>query len=199
MYFSNEVEELNNRETFLDFYYSLISQAKSIILRSKQVGSDSNDGMSNVSQDLRQNSVNSGQVNSVNLDQLNSLNLSQINSQIKLPTIQLPNFKGSYENWLEFHDTFDSLIHKNASINSIQKFHYHRASLSGEAAQVVSSLETLAANYDIAWNLLCERFTNTRLLIHNHTEALFGLQPIQKESSFHLRQMIDNMSKNHVH
>uniref|UniRef100_A0A6P7GQ42 Uncharacterized protein LOC114345092 n=1 Tax=Diabrotica virgifera virgifera TaxID=50390 RepID=A0A6P7GQ42_DIAVI len=103
---------------------------------------------------------------------------------------------GSYGGWLEYHDTYVSLIHKNPGINSIQKFHYLRASLSGEAAQVISSLEISAANYDIAWNLLCERFANTRLLIYNHTKALFALQPIQKDSSSYLRQLIDNISKN---
>ncbi|XP_072403118.1 uncharacterized protein [Diabrotica undecimpunctata] len=76
------------------------------------------------------------------------------------------------------------------------KFHYLRASLGGEAEQVISSLEISAANYDIAWNLLCERFANTRLLIYSYTKALFDLQPIPKESSTHLRQLIDNVSKN---
>lgn len=30
------------------------------------------------------------------------------NSNSKLPTIQLPKFNGNYENWLEFHDSFES-------------------------------------------------------------------------------------------
>ncbi|XP_072403013.1 uncharacterized protein [Diabrotica undecimpunctata] len=82
------------------------------------------------------------------------------------------------------------------TVLKINKFHYLRASLGGEAEQVISSLEISAANYDIAWNLLCERFANTRLLIYSYTKALFDLQPIPKESSTHLRQLIDNVSKN---
>lgn len=45
-------------------------------------------------------------------------------NNIKLPIIQLPKFSGSYDNWLEFHDTFSSLIHENDDIDNINKFHY---------------------------------------------------------------------------
>lgn len=46
---------------------------------------------------------------------------------IKLPTIKLPTFNGSYLKWLEFRDTFQSLIHNNESIPGINKFHYLRS------------------------------------------------------------------------
>lgn len=36
---------------------------------------------------------------------------------VKLPTIKLPKFSGSYDTWLEFHDTFSSLIHNNDEID----------------------------------------------------------------------------------
>ncbi|XP_050508013.1 uncharacterized protein LOC126885481 [Diabrotica virgifera virgifera] len=182
----NESEEFENRESFTDLYYSLVAQAKLIISPSSDKNECTNHPVESISSNL-------DSTHSVNVDQVQ---VNQVISQIKLPTISLPHFQGLYGGWLEYHDTYDSLIHRNPGINSIQKFHYLRASLSGEAAQVISSLEISAANYDIAWNLLCERFANTRLLIYNHTKALFALQPIQKESSSHLRQLIDNISKN---
>ncbi|XP_072395063.1 uncharacterized protein [Diabrotica undecimpunctata] len=182
----NLSEELDNRESFSDLYYSLVSQARALI------NSISNKHECN-NRSVESFSSNLGSTHLTNVDQIQ---YSPLHSQIKLPTIELPHFKGSYGRWLEYHDTYDSLIHKNPSINSIQKFHYLRAFLGGEAAQVISSLEISAANYDIAWNLLCERFANTRLLIYNHTKALFDLQPVPKESSTHLRQLIDNVSKN---
>lgn len=117
------------------------------------------------------------------------------NNNIKLPTIQLPTFQGSYDKWLEFHDTFESLIHANKQISDIQKFHYLKSAIRGEAAQVISALEISAGNYKIAWDLICERYANKRLLIQNHIKALFSLQQINKESSIQLRQLIDNLSK----
>lgn len=118
------------------------------------------------------------------------------NKLVKLPTIQLPKFSGSYENWLEFHDTFLSLIHSNDQIDEINKFHYLRASLEGTAALVIQSIEFSANNYTVAWGLLCERFDNKRLLVQNHVSALFNLDAITKESSVALKRLLDQVNKN---
>ncbi|KAI8440876.1 hypothetical protein MSG28_009178 [Choristoneura fumiferana] len=115
---------------------------------------------------------------------------------IKLPTIQIPRFSGQYDEWLEFHDLFVSLIHESTSISDIQKFHYLRASLEGAAAQVVKSLEFSARNYKIAWDLLCDRYDNKRLLVQNHIQALFALEPTKKESYQSIRKIIDTFAKN---
>lgn len=58
---------------------------------------------------------------------------------VKLPDINLPTFDGSLQNWLEFRDVFESLIHKNESLSDIQRFHYLRASMCNEPAQLISS------------------------------------------------------------
>lgn len=115
---------------------------------------------------------------------------------VKLPTIKLPKFSGSYDTWLEFHDTFSSLIHDNDEIDEINKFHYLRSSLEGSAAIVIQSIEFSAQNYNVAWELLCERFDNKRLLIENHVTALFNIESISKESSTALKTIIDNVNKN---
>ncbi|XP_061710770.1 uncharacterized protein LOC133520395 [Cydia pomonella] len=115
---------------------------------------------------------------------------------VKLPTIQLPKFQGSYENWLGFRDTFTSLIHSNDDIDNINKFHYLRASLEGSAALVIHSIEFSGSNYEVAWTLLCERYDNKRLLLQNHVSALFNVEPITKESSVQLKRLVDHVNKN---
>lgn len=122
--------------------------------------------------------------------------ISNSHNIVKLPTIQLPKFSGSYENWLEFHDTFSSLIHQNNDIDDINKYHYLRASLEGSAAVVIRSIEFSASNYSVAWKLLCDRFDNKRLLIQNHVSALFNLENITKECSVTLKRFIDQINKN---
>lgn len=89
---------------------------------------------------------------------------------IKFPTIEVPKYYYSYEVWLEFRDTFESLIHKN--ITNIQNIHYLRASLHGEAVQVILSIEFCINHYD-----------NTRLLIHNHLRSIFSLNDLKREST----------------
>lgn len=50
---------------------------------------------------------------------VNELDPTLLNNTIKLPTINLPIFYGKYDDWLEFIDTFESLIHTNNTINPI--------------------------------------------------------------------------------
>ncbi|XP_045774363.1 uncharacterized protein LOC123873546 [Maniola jurtina] len=118
------------------------------------------------------------------------------NDTIKLPTISVPTFDGSCDRWLEFRDTFQSLVHESTQISSIQKFHYLKSSLKGSAALVIDSVEFSSDNYSVAWELLLNRFNNNKLLIHSHIKALFTLQAMTKEAPDLLRNLIDSYLKN---
>ena len=114
---------------------------------------------------------------------------------VRLPTIELPKFGGDLAEWLGFRDTFVSLIHQNNQISDIQKFHYLRAALQGDAEQIIKSLEFSAANYAVAWEALRNRFDNRSLLIHNHIKAIFSIEPIQRESATQIRKVLDTLNK----
>ncbi|XP_055622817.1 uncharacterized protein LOC129766320 [Toxorhynchites rutilus septentrionalis] len=85
-------------------------------------------------------------------------------NNVKLPTITLPEFDGDFNNWLTFHDTFRSMIHSSTEISFVQKFHYLRASLKGEAANLIQSITITANNYTVAWDTLVQRYSNKALL-----------------------------------
>lgn len=112
---------------------------------------------------------------------------------IKLPPIILPTFDGKFDQWLFFRDSFTSLIHDNNVLSNVQKFHYLRLSLQGIAAETLRSLEISDANYNVAWNLLQERFENKQLLVNNHIKSLFNLPMLTKESYSGLRLLLDGM------
>ncbi|XP_066585561.1 uncharacterized protein [Prorops nasuta] len=116
-------------------------------------------------------------------------------SNIRLPTLNLPMFDGSYAQWLPFRDTFQALINENIALNNIQKFYYLKSSLREAAGQIIHSLEMSAENYEIAWDLLKSRYENKRLLIHHHIQALFTLTAISKESAVQLRKLLDEVNK----
>ncbi|XP_074028312.1 uncharacterized protein [Leptinotarsa decemlineata] len=71
-------------------------------------------------------------------------------SGIKLPEIVLPKFNGNFEDWLEFRDIFDSLIHKNESLTNIQRFFYLRGALEGTAAASIKNIQYTSDNYSVA-------------------------------------------------
>lgn len=130
----------------------------------------------------------------VELDSKMALNDTK---SVKLPTISIPTFDGSYERWLEFRDTFQSLIHNSNQITSIQKFHYLKSSLKGSAALVIESLEFSAANYTVAWELRLTSNDNSRLLVHNHVRSLFNVQVLTKEAPDLLHNLIDTIFYGH--
>lgn len=112
-------------------------------------------------------------------------NPSQVNVNMKLPRIDLPTFSGFYENWRPFHDVFHSMIHENTL--PIQKMHYLRASLKGEAADVISSLAT--ENYEEAWVMLNERYDNQWVIMQKHIKSIFEQPVLHKENHAELRHL----------
>lgn len=170
--------EQDDRESFENEFYHLTSLCKNIISK------------------YYSEKVNPPVVTNQNqTENVASSVKSDLNSSIKLPQIQLPRFSGSYDNWMEFRDTFDSLINKNDSISHIQKYHYLRAALEGGAAQVIRSLEFSAANYTVAWDTLLKRYNNDNLLVSNHVKSIFNIPVLQVESASELRKMLDILSK----
>ncbi|KAJ0169350.1 hypothetical protein K1T71_015234 [Dendrolimus kikuchii] len=121
---------------------------------------------------------------------------SNSSQPIRLPEISLPLFDGSYLKWLEFRDTFESLIICNNSMPDINKFHYLRSSLRGGATEAMATLEFTSANFKVAWELLCKRYDNKQVLVNNHLKALFAIQPLHNESHKLLRYLVDQVSKN---
>ncbi|XP_059053595.1 uncharacterized protein LOC131847882 [Achroia grisella] len=135
-----------------------------------------------------------------NYKDLNSTQMSSPAGQhelgFKIPHVQIAKYDGTYFRWLEFKDTFLSIIHNNERIAPIHKFYYLTSYLEGDAARVISNLEVSSNNYETAWNLLCERYDNKRQLIKHHLDSLLNLQNIVRESDKALRFLVDHVTKN---
>ena len=116
-------------------------------------------------------------------------------SDMKLPPLNLPPFDGTTEKWFEFRDIFDSLIHNNISIAPIRKFFYLKGALRGNAASTIQSIETTAANYEVAYKTLIDRYNNKDLIIQEHLKSLFELNVCNRESGASLRNLIDSAQK----
>jgi hypothetical protein len=114
---------------------------------------------------------------------------------VKLPQINIPEFTGKVEEWMEFFDIFKSLIDENKSISPIEKFYYLKSSLRGEALRIISSLEISAANYKGALDLLKNRYDNKNIIIQKHIAELFNLPAVVKENSIQLRGLLDSFNK----
>lgn len=75
----------------------------------------------------------------------------------KLPKIVIPTLTGKYTEWITFRDLFTSLIHNNSKLENVQKMHYLKSSLSGEAEQLLRQIPISEANYERCWIQLKNR------------------------------------------
>ncbi|XP_055633488.1 uncharacterized protein LOC129773856 [Toxorhynchites rutilus septentrionalis] len=116
-------------------------------------------------------------------------------SNVKLPTITLPEFTGDFNDWLTFHDTFVSMIHTSNEISCVQKFHYLRAALKGEAANLIQSITITANNYAVAWETLVQRYSNKILLRKKHIRALLKYPKIPNHSVEALHKIVDEFQR----
>ncbi|XP_031340893.1 uncharacterized protein LOC116169002 [Photinus pyralis] len=120
---------------------------------------------------------------------------SHKNPFFNLPKISIPKFCGDLENWIEFREIFNSLIHSNEELNDVQRLHYLKSSLTGDASQVIKSLQFSAGNYQVAWKAICARYDQPRMLIRNHLRSILDLESCVKEASPALRKISDALFK----
>jgi len=118
------------------------------------------------------------------------INIIQPN-KLRLPTIDIPKFDGSWDKWLPFRDTFTLMVHDNAMLPPIDKLHYLRWSLIGDAHKLVESLEVTSHNYQIAWDIINKRYKGNKTIIQHHVQAIINFPCLTKESHSSLRQLVD--------
>lgn len=112
-----------------------------------------------------------------------------------LPRISLPNFNGEYNSWRSFHDLFASIIRNNADLSNVEKMHYLKTCLSGEASRLVSNLPVSGDNFAIAWEILVARYENKRVLINAQLDKLASIKPLKLKSAQGLRSFLTTISE----
>lgn len=119
----------------------------------------------------------------------------------KLPFIEIPKFSGNFMEWMSFSDLFISLVHDRKGISDSEKHYYLRASLQGEALSIIKHLPMDGPNYQVAFNLLKERFDNVRLLTDSYLKRIFSLpsvtvtSDIRREFYDPLRESVQALDK----
>jgi hypothetical protein len=90
-------------------------------------------------------------------------------------------------------------VHKDVRLGAVQKLFYLKGCLKNISLFAeISSLELTEDNYDLAWELLVNRYENRKTLVNQHIKAIFNLSKVDRNSASSLRQLIDNISK-HIH
>ena len=97
------------------------------------------------------------------------------NFTIKLPKLDMHKFTGDIMKWSGFWQQFQTAIHNNARVATVDKFNYLVGLLEGEALSKISGLQITVDNYQVAINMLTERFGKQDVIIAAHYDSIFQL------------------------
>uniref|UniRef100_A0A1B0DMC4 Uncharacterized protein n=1 Tax=Phlebotomus papatasi TaxID=29031 RepID=A0A1B0DMC4_PHLPP len=75
----------------------------------------------------------------------------------------------------ESNNQFTSSIINHPDLYPVQKLQYLRSALSGEAFSLIKNLPTTAANFDVAWRILEERYNKKYNIIMDHISTFFNV------------------------
>jgi len=114
-----------------------------------------------------------------------------------LPEAPLPTFDGRFENWLTFKNAFNSMISSQTDLTDIDKLHYLKSTLIGEAGNKIKIFSIDGINYIKAWELLERSYEVKRILITRHLSALINLPALDKETTEGLTKLADD-AQQHV-
>ncbi|KAK8761562.1 hypothetical protein V5799_027169, partial [Amblyomma americanum] len=115
--------------------------------------------------------------------------------RLKLPRLELTSFSGRRHDWQPFWEVFEQVVDKNEELSSVDKFHYLRASVTGDAAAALAGLPPTARCYSDAVELLKKRFGNEELLIQEHMKKLIDIQPVRSSDDVRgLRRLYDTLA-----
>ncbi|CAH2085909.1 unnamed protein product [Euphydryas editha] len=114
---------------------------------------------------------------------------------VKLPKISIPTFSGTYSEWTSFRDLFTSLIHNNRSLDDVQRLHYLKGYLTGEAEQLLRHVAITAQNYQLCWTQLEKRYNNKRYLANCILKRFMSQKNLLVESSSALKELLDTSNE----
>lgn len=118
--------------------------------------------------------------------------IKNFDTDIRLPVLDLPNFSGNYDDWLDFNNLFTSSVHNRPSLEPVQKLWYLMSSTKGEAHNHIKNLTYTNENYVVARQILDEQYNHTRKIAHTFMKKLLNIVPISAESSKEIRTFISN-------
>ncbi|XP_036147020.1 uncharacterized protein LOC118647026 [Monomorium pharaonis] len=108
-------------------------------------------------------------------------------SRNTLPRIDIPHFSGKFQDWPGFRDLFQSMVIREPSLSKVEKLHYLRTSVDGDADRLIRNLPTTEENFERAWESVKSHYENKRLLVRAYLTTFTSLPPMKSDSVDDLR------------
>ena len=116
------------------------------------------------------------------------------NDEVRLPKVDIPKFSGDYAMWSTFRDMFEGMVDGNTKISSIQKHHYLKTLLSGEALGLLKHIPLTAENYETAWAQIKARYDRPYLLVRSIIQNFLSAEGVNSRVS-NIRQTYNHFNE----
>ena len=113
---------------------------------------------------------------------------------IKLPLHELPKFNGHYADWPAFWDQFRNTVHERR-IGDTTKLSYLKNCLTGEAYDLVKELRLVDGSYEIALQLLRQRFEDPKMILRELLDGLFAVSQAHPNNYASLRRVVSTFQE----
>ena len=105
----------------------------------------------------------------------------------------MPKFKGDITQFRTFWDSFESAVHNNPGLTTIDKFNHLNSQLEGRAFCAVQCLPITEGNYQSTVDSLQQRFGKPQAIISAHMEELMKIPACNGDKPSQLRFIYDKL------
>lgn len=91
-------------------------------------------------------------------------------------------FDGSPDGWLNFRDIFKAEIIDNEDLAEVVKLRHLQEACIGRAAEVLGPWSRTDGNFELAWQMLTDRFDDTYSMQQALIKRIYELKPLQTET-----------------
>lgn len=110
---------------------------------------------------------------------------------MRLEPIRIQPFDGAEENWLQFRDLFEAMVHRRDDMDPACKL--TRLLQYVDASKVPMMDGAFSGGYEETWEELKRRYNQVRRLVETHILKILSLPNHPSESGTVIRGLIDNM------
>ena len=115
------------------------------------------------------------------------------NSSNMGPLVIAP-FDGDREDWLRYKEMFSAIMGKQQPPpDNIEKLHRLKQTCIGEALKVINGLSYTDRSFDIAWEMLINKYEDMYTLVSLQAQNLLQLEPVQRNNGQSLSELIDSV------
>ena len=95
-----------------------------------------------------------------------------------MPKLKLAEFSGDPLEWPEWSQLFQATVHA-ANIDDSVKMNHLKTMVTGKAKEAIAGLGYTAEMYNVAWNVLVQKFGKPQMVVNAQLKRIYSFPPME--------------------